>query len=1219
MNLPITIHTHTSKGPFRYNTCLYSALVNQSYRNITFLTAVIVLLITAVSYERSFFDELSNTQISRQAQRYISTKSIAIEKYIELLSDAVEKNEDLWDIPLSNNYLVFVSSSAKQVYWNSNRISPSNIPFSKQLICHKIDNAWFLYKSTIAANKRIDVLVNIKNDYPIRNEFFSNENTEQSELSQYSISELPRPGYDAAYDTNNRPLFYFAKTELNEHNRRHSLLASVIYFVLFLIILVYLSHWHKKSYINLLSVSSFGLIFLLLVRYFHFISIFSRTTLFDPQLYGATGLFSTIGMMILGGLFWLIFSFSLAQSIKYFKPKPRQAFAMVLLLMLLFFVFTLRYIDILQHTNINLQIFKILLITQDTFWVYAILLMFIGGWGRLCTAVVNTFKFHKGAFLYPLLSLIVLTPFVIKYPVALLSVAFFINFTLFMLRRKQMAQYALLHLLGASMLLAFVVTYITETESIKRSDLQKSLLISTMPTTLLQERDFQVEEKLLDIWNAMQDDINLQNMPLMMFNTPDFYTSYFKENYFDDGLKDYELQVVICNPDNYLQIEGSSASPNCYSYFENMLKDLGERIKNTNFYWQHNDNGRVSYFCWLKIAEGTLLETSIFIDLESQILTEGQGYPELIKDKSKNKHYLPEEISFARYANHKLITSSGDFRYPPTDKWMPTLEKNSTSINFNHQTHLCYRISDDSCVVLSEPRRTLLFPLYAFIYTFLMIYLSFIVVYLLTHQNSITLKRTISNDIRFTIYGVLLLSLLMVGSASILFPINIYKKNQQTAINEKSESFLSALSRELQAVSQIHSVSPALLQNELLSLSNTLYKDVHLYDLDGKLYASSRPQLFNLKLQGNIMSATAFRAFKYDNAMNQVFTETIGNNTYTSCYFMLSNGAEEPLGFVNVPFFNSQQDLKKSISDYLVLLLNIFLLLVILVIILTYFSVTAITKPLLIIQDGLSRMKLGSNEKISYAREDEIGSLVDKYNVMVDELNASVKQLAQNERDVAWQRMARQIAHEIKNPLTPMKLSIQHLARTKTVSPEAFDAFFNKTATTLVEQIDNLSNIATSFSTFAKISDGKPERLHINERINSIVTLFEQSGSNIKFVPSPEDIQVSMDKDHFIQIFNNLIKNALQSVPEERVPEIIITTLASSETATIRVKDNGTGIEKDTQSKIFEPNFTTKNSGMGLGLAISQKMTNNAQGEIRFETSETEGTTFIVDLPRLIN
>jgi len=1180
------------------------------------LTAIMLLLIAAVSYEHSFFEELSNKNISRQAQRYISEKSAQIDLQIEAIADELAAGEELWMNNISNDFIIFVTTRNHVKYWNTNRISPEDIPFNEQLTCKKIDNAWFLYKSYNLYHFRIDVLTNIKNNYAINNKYFQNDDADQSQLSQYSISEEPQLGYTPVFGDNSQPIFFFAKTELNAHNRRHSLLSAILYFALFFTVLAFLSNWHRNSYINLLSVSVFGLVSIILVQVFDIIPIFSRTDLFTKEISLNDTIVSSLGLLAIYAIFWIVFSYTLAKSIINKKSNKRQALAISILLILSFYFVIEVYLNILNNTSINLQLYKIRDLSYETFWVYGILVIIIAGWGRIASVAIRTFNTQKFAFLYPIIAMLLCWPMLIESPIPLISGTVFIIIIILTLRNdRNVTQYLLLHFLFASVLLSLMITILTELESNKKNDDDKVALIQSLPATLLYERDYTVEEHLIDTWNAMQDDITLKNMPIMVFNSAEYYANYLREEYFSDELKEYDMQVIICNPENLLQIEGVNASPNCYNYFSERLLYQGEPIKNTGFYWQKNDNGRVSYFGWLKIAAGTVVETSIFVELESPILSEGRGYPEMLREQTSVMSTMREQNSFARYANGKLITSSGDFHFPPSDKWIPKFEGKIHRSDFDKYTHLYYRISDDNCVVLTEPKRSLLFPVYAYIYNFLFFYLSFLLIHLFSKKYRIELKHSISNDIRMTIFGVLFLSLILVGTTSVLFPINVYKQNQEKSISDKGESFLNSLSRELAGISNIREVPRASLQGLVQSLSNTLSNDVHIYDLDGRLYASSRPQIFNYDLQGKIICPIAYKGFKYENLTNKIHEEVIGNNVYKSSYYVISNAAEEPIAYINVPFFSSQQDLRKSLTDFVVLLFNIYLILVILVIIFTFFSVNAITKPLLVMQDGLSKMRLGSNEKIHYTRDDEIGSLVVKYNIMVDELNASVEQLAKSEREVAWQQMARQIAHEIKNPLTPMKLSIQHLARTKTASPEVFDEYFSKTANTLIEQIDNLSNIATSFSTFAKISDGTPELLSINERLNNIVTLYTQSGSSVKFEASEKNCYVKMDKDHFIQIFNNIIKNALQAIPAETKGLITMWTTREEDKIKIFIQDNGSGIDTNIRGKIFQPNFTTKNSGMGLGLAISQKMTNNAGGDISFTSEINVGTTFTVTLP----
>ncbi len=1178
--------------------------------------ALTLLLIAAVVYERAFFEELSNNNISRRAQRYISSQSAQIDKQIEAIAQKLAAGEDLWTSDVSGNFLVFVSERGQVSYWNSNRISPARIPFSRELTCRQIDNAWFLYKSYRFYHFRVDVLANIKNDYAISNAYFQNDGAGSSELSQYSISEKPQLGFNPVFGVRNEPLFYFSKTELNQHNLHHSFLSSVLYFVLFLASLLFLSAWHRRSHVNLLSVLSFGVLFLTFLHYFDFIAIFSRAELFSKAIYWSENKVGSLGGLFLFALFCLVLSFSLSHYLRHLKSTKLQALGFTLLLVLSFCFITRVYLNILNNSSINLQLYLIRRLSAETFWVFAVLVLLIASWGRLATVFVSSFCRHKRAYFYALTMPTLCLLFLPEDAVSIISSAGFILAFISLLRReKRVAQFLFFDLLLASILLSFAMTVLTERASKEKNDLEKLALLRSLPEALLYERDYTTEEMLHRIWAEMQNDMTLKNIPIMVFNSAEYYTNYLRTNYFSGALKEYEMQVIICNPENYLQIEGTQASPNCYDYFSKRLRRQGEPVEGTGFYWQKNNNGRVSYFCWLKISVGTLMETSVFVELESPILSEGRGYPEMLRKHSNTNSDLAFYHSFARYAGGRLISSSGDFRYPPGDRWMGDFSGETQSIDFDKHTHLCYRIAEGSRVVLTEPKRSFFAPVYAYIYNFLFFYFSFLVIHLFSKKHRFVVQRTVSTDIRMTIFAILFLSLLLVGTASVLYPLNVYKKNQETAISEKGESFLNGISRELSGVAHLHEVSPNALQGLAQSLSNILNNDVHIYDLSGRLYASSRPLLFNYKLQGDIINPQAYRAFKYENLTRQIQDERIGNNLYKSSYYVIVNTAEEPVAYVNVPFFSSREDEQKNFTDFVVLLLNIYLILVILVIIFTFFSVNAITKPLLVIQEGLSKMRLGSNEKITYRREDEIGSLVEKYNVMVDELNASVEQLAKSEREVAWQRMARQIAHEIKNPLTPMKLSIQHLARTKTLSPESFDDYFDKTAHTLIEQIDNLSNIATSFATFAKISDGVPELLELNERLNNVVTLFKQSGSQVDFTPEESPCFIMMDKDHFIQVFNNLIKNALQSIPQGRKGKISLSIKKRQEMVDIFVKDNGSGINENTSDKIFQPNFTTKNSGMGLGLAISKKMINHAEGDISFITKIGEGTTFKVTLP----
>jgi nitrogen fixation/metabolism regulation signal transduction histidine kinase len=289
-----------------------------------------------------------------------------------------------------------------------------------------------------------------------------------------------------------------------------------------------------------------------------------------------------------------------------------------------------------------------------------------------------------------------------------------------------------------------------------------------------------------------------------------------------------------------------------------------------------------------------------------------------------------------------------------------------------------------------------------------------------------------------------------------------------------------------------------------------------------------------------------------------------------------------------------------------------------LTILIAVFVSNKITKPLLIVRKKLQELDIKrQNSPIEYHSQDEIGDLVREYNRMVAELSKNTELLAQRERESAWQSMARQVAHEIKNPLTPMKLNVQLLERAWEDRAYDFDKRLHKVCKTLIEQIDALSHIATEFSAFAKMPKERLGEVDIHNAIVSCVNLFEETKNTQITVAadSSSSYRVVADGDQIIRVFTNLIKNAIQAIPEERLGIINIRLKTDAGHVQISVSDNGEGISPEMQKKLFQPNFTTKTSGMGLGLAMVKNIISGINGIIWFETVEHEGTTFYIQLP----
>ncbi len=313
--------------------------------------------------------------------------------------------------------------------------------------------------------------------------------------------------------------------------------------------------------------------------------------------------------------------------------------------------------------------------------------------------------------------------------------------------------------------------------------------------------------------------------------------------------------------------------------------------------------------------------------------------------------------------------------------------------------------------------------------------------------------------------------------------------------------------------------------------------------------------------------------------------------------------------------------MSKELFTFLAIFINVYFVFLILAAVVSVLVSRRLSRPIKTIEQKLKAIKLGKrNEKIEYnhnSENDEIGTLINQYNLMVDELSESAQMLAQSERESAWREMARQIAHEIKNPLTPMKLTIQQLQRAKSLDEEAFNNYFEKSARILVEQIDSLSLIATEFSNFARIPVAHLVRVDIAAKLVSVVDLFKNNYEevDIVYLTTLDQVYIMADADQMTQLFNNLLRNAIQAIPSTQKGRVVVELDCDDEFVKISITDNGCGISDEVAGKLFTPNFTTKSSGMGLGLSIVKNIITVSQGEISFTTQVNVGTTFYVKFP----
>jgi nitrogen fixation/metabolism regulation signal transduction histidine kinase len=398
------------------------------------------------------------------------------------------------------------------------------------------------------------------------------------------------------------------------------------------------------------------------------------------------------------------------------------------------------------------------------------------------------------------------------------------------------------------------------------------------------------------------------------------------------------------------------------------------------------------------------------------------------------------------------------------------------------------------------------------------------------------------------------------------------------------------------------------------------FTDLSLYSTDGSLIASSRKEIFNNGLIGGKMNPVAFNALSKKEKPDFIQNENIGDLFFLSAYVPFRNRDNKLLAYLNLPYFAKEGELRKEISTLLVALINFYLMLIVVSIGIALFLSNKITQPLRIIQDKIAQIKIGQpNEPIEWKGNDELGGLVAEYNRMLDELSISAERLAQSERESAWREMAKQVAHEIKNPLTPMKLSVQHLERAWNEKSTDWDDRLKRFSKTLINQIDALAKIAEEFSAFAKMPKADQKVIDLDNLIQSIIPLFQET-ENLSLVYRPfksaAKPSVFVDKEQIVRVLNNLIKNSVDATSEKDNRKIIIELSERQKQFIVMVKDNGCGIDAKEKNKIFTPKFTTKSSGMGLGLAIVKNIISNSNGDVWFDSEIGVGSSFYFSLPK---
>jgi signal transduction histidine kinase len=761
-------------------------------------------------------------------------------------------------------------------------------------------------------------------------------------------------------------------------------------------------------------------------------------------------------------------------------------------------------------------------------------------------------------------------------------------------------------------------------------DRQLVLNKQTLAGNLLAENDLQGEVLLSERGQEMAGDSELRTMLADGTTRPEVIRQKIVRGYLRDYFDKYEIVVTLFKPGG-TPVEGGSDAETLPQMRTRLLR-AAARTDQLNLFLVRGSNSfstrRYVDFVTVPTAKGN---NTILLELTLKKLTTYSVIPELLVDQKFFQSGMGAELSYAGYEDNQLVYSEGDYDY--VNRLTPALYQNprlyQSGLVVGRFHHLAVRDETQYRTVVVTTA-TYSFGDWLANFSFLFLLHAFLGlfcggVYWLGRGEYLDVFRTnFSTKIQLFLNLGILVPLLVVSVAT----ISQVKKSYQRDLRRTYERRGRAVQDNLLENSKLLADSasrPALLDlaDNVSALTET---DLNLYDARGRLLVSSQPIIFESGLLGTLMNPQALAGLKEQIKPRVLATERAGSLSFNTLYLPLRTVSETDerssvvLGYVGIPFFDSEKDLDNKLIELIAIILNTFTVMFILFLVLAFVASRVLTNPLKLVTEKLKQTTLtGQNEMLNYQSNDEIGLLVREYNTMLLKLEESKQELAAQEKEAAWREMARQVAHEIKNPLTPMKLSLQFLQRAIQDNRPNINEMLGKVSQTLITQIDVLTDIATSFSNFTNLPAMRPERLDVVPVLRRCVELHQGSrqDATIQLIlpAGDEPVVVFTDENLLVRTFNNLLINALQAVPESRAPVINASLEVQEKRVRIAIQDNGAGIPDDVREKVFVPNFTTKATGSGIGLAVAKRGIESAGGTIWFETEGNVGTTFYIELP----
>ncbi len=1183
-------------------------------------------------FDKMMSDFSNNSSLDTIANDFFSIhRNANWEKFVNLTRD--------------NPFATIIYQKDKIVYWSKSSVIPDvdHLKIKEGNNFRKLDNGWYIVQQKTNGNSKILNLFTVYKEYNYQNEYLTNKyNTRLGVKDYIEINSFVKNKGFIIKDISGKNLFSIS-INVEKYNANPSTLIIIGWLLIFIFSYLTINGFAKYLWYKGETIASFLFILTIVViaratsMYWDLPSAIYQLPVFSPEKYASNFLFPSLGDLIINLLLihWIVyFLFDRIKDLNFRVYDSRKSYILTILFIFASYFF-LDAIDFLfeglvSNSNISFELANILsldLYSVLGFFTLSLMMYSFYLLNDMLIGVFHQFFLSKreklNVFVFALL-LIVISKSVLSG----ITILFYAN-TLFLivLERSKSRKRDYLNLLLVVLILS--IFSFAMAERLLHFNLEKEKENRQLLASKLESANDPIAEYLLEgLTKKIQKDESIITYFRNTSANSESLNSRIQQLYFGGYFSKYDISVFeFDSAGNQIK----SSQNKTLSYFEDIINSKSTPTFNQYFYYQSNTYGMLTYYGKIPIYAINGLVGQLVIELKSKYFRDENIFPELLLEGSLKMNKDFNSYSYAIYKSNKLISQQGSYPYSLQNIEFANTASGYKFIISNEYDHLVYKPNNDLLIVVSKPLESSTKILTIFSYLFGLFSFFLLIFYLRRtfgkRFNLLTInfwnfksnfRMLFKTRIQLSLVLTIIFSLGIVGYITFIYITEQYTQQQNERLSQKVRSILISLEKKAYLINYWNNTYDDRMSVELKSLSDLCLSDINIYNLEGKLLISTQPKIFEEGLISKEMSPEAYMIMRRYERSEFITTEKIGSLQYLSSYAPIRNANNKIVGYLHLPYFANKLEYEARVSQFLTTFINVYVFIFVAIGFIAFFIANSITFPLTLIQEQLRETKIGKKmDPITWKGRDEIGKLIEEYNRMILELEESTERLAKSERENAWREMAKQVAHEIKNPLTPMKLGLQHLQRAWSDDDPNFNEKFERFSTTFIQQIESLSLIASEFSNFAQMPQTTKELVDLKEIVSNVVDLYKNTNDieiHLGYLPSLQSM-VMADKDQMIRTFNNLIKNAIQSIPSQRNGQINIDMMNDKGHFLVMIQDNGSGMEEEMQSKIFQPNFTTKNSGMGMGLAIVKNIIINAGGKIWFQSELNKGTTFYVSIP----